>query len=815
MDEIALEGTRTTPIPRRTGLRWRIVLMLFALVASAIVAGGAILYVEAIEHRHSIEHEAIAMTVATAAAFDQEVTATAALLKGLSQSPALRSGDFHSFYQQLTRTPARQGSWFVLWSMDRQVLNTARPFNARLPTYEEAGVQDANVNRLRIRGVSISDLVLGPVTRTPTVAVHLRLDDPNGEMNGFLTAVLPLAVAADVVGQPAMPLGWTKILFDRKFTPVASHADSDDEQRSQVARELQAQSARLIGTGHLRARIGGEDVILAYHRSLSTEYTTVTVVPQAMANQPVTDVFRKLTFAGAIMVLAGMITALAVLRQVEPVERSAAETARRLRLAEARYSSLWFDTPESLFIVSVLDDGRFIFEGLNPAHEQATGLRFEEIAGKEAEDCLPPEAAAAVLKRYRQCVATGQPQVYEEILEFPNGRRHWQTSLSPVRDPDTGRITQLVGTARDITEHQEAAARIERSHKLLQATLNAFSAPIAILDDGGTIVATNSRHLGGIPNDGDQSASVVVGRSYLSVLRPNSAHDHRSAVVHDGLFRAIAEHQGYFEKDYVHQDRWFRFTARRFSFAGDVHVVAAHEDITELRSAQQDARDLAERLLSLQEEERRRIASDLHDSTAQHVVAASLGLMTVSAIAGTEVEDAVSKVRASLDEAHKEIRTLSYLLYPPELTKQGLASSLTAYIDGFGRRTGLKLNVQIDPAVDIASAEVQRSSMRVVQEALANVHRHASATKAEIALTVENCNLQILVADNGKGFDVAGPSLTSGVGIPGMQARIRQFGGALNIDSSPERTEVRALVPLSYRERAFPARVSTQSQGFP
>src|SRR5688572_27945197 len=116
-----------------------------------------------------------------------------------------------------------------------------------------------------------------------------------------------------------------------------------------------------------------------------------------------------------------------------------------------RHRSTWFDTPERLFIVTVHEERRFMFEGLNPANERATGLTFEAVAGKEPEACLSPEAAIAVIELYRHCAATGRPEIYDEVRVHPSGRRHWQTSLSPVRDPDTGRIVLLVGTARDVT----------------------------------------------------------------------------------------------------------------------------------------------------------------------------------------------------------------------------------------------------------------------------------------------------------------------------------------------------------------------------
>ena len=504
-------------------------------------------------------------------------------------------------------------------------------------------------------------------------------------MIGFVSTVLPEVRLDAVVREAQPPPGWTTAVLDRQLTPIAwSGADADAPLRD-LPPGLRDRVLRSPDHGHFMAPAGGQDMLVAVHRSTATDYTTVTMVPGALANAPLNAALWNIGSAGVVLLLAGALAGLVLVRQVGPVEISAALTARRLQLAEARYRSLWFDTPESLFIVTVNEDGRFVFEGLNPAHERATGLTFEAVAGKEPEACLPPAAAAAVLERYRHCVATGRPEIYDEVLDLPSGRRYWQTSLSPVRDPDTGRIVLLVGTARDVTRDREARARIEQSQRLLQATLDALSAHIAILDGTGTIVAVNRAWNRFAEEGGYLAPDHGIGRNYLQVCKEAAASDRQVARVVDGLTSVLGGDSEVFKAGYQCGSRSFQMSMARFCGAGAAHIVVAHEDVSDLRSAQQDVRDIADRLLSLQEEERRRIAADLHDSTAQHIVAAGLGLMNVSAVARAApgAEQAIGTVRASLDEAHKEIRTLSYLLYPPDLSRHGLAASLRRFVEGF------------------------------------------------------------------------------------------------------------------------------------
>jgi PAS domain S-box-containing protein len=806
MPDLAPAASAAPPGPA-ISLRWRVVLTFATAIVTAFVAGSAFLYEEALESRHEIAHRAVAAAAATSGAFDREVAATGYLLQGLSRSPALKSGDLRAFHDQLVETPRPSGAWFVLWDHERQLLNTVRPFGGKTPQRAFGGIGGETWNRIRERRISVTDRP-GPRRPSSAVSVHLRLDGPDGNMVAVLTTAIPVARLNAVVRRDPLPPGWTTTVLDHEGTPIAT-SDPLAAAPQAIPPELRQRLREVRGPVHFTAFDGTRHAIVAAHRSAETDYMAITSVPTALANAPVDAALSRIGAAGALVLLAGAFAGLFVVRQVAPVEKSAASTARRLRLAEARYASLWYDTSESLFVVQVMEDGRFVFEGLNPAHERATGLTAEMITGMEPEECLSPETAAAVLARYRHVVATGKPEIYDEVLLLPGGRRHWQTSLAPVRDPDTGRICLLVGTARDVTDDREARAQIEHSHRLLQATVDALSAHIAILDGSGTIIAENKAWDRFAGSGGQPVLEHGVGRNYLEICRAAAAaHGCFEGVV--GEVEAVLRGgEAMRRTSYEFDGRSFQMCVARFSHSGAAHVVVAHEDITDLRSAQKDVRRIADRLLSLQEEERQRIAADLHDSTAQHIVAAGLALMHVKAVAGDRkrVEEAVGAVRASLDEAQKEIRTLSYLLYPPHLRTNGLAASVRQFVEGFTRRTGLDGTAEVVGDVDRAPIEVQRSILRVVQEALVNVHRHAEAARVHVVLKLDGAGLRLRISDDGKGLgasldpsrpvDPPRPSPPLGVGIPGMEARIRQFGGSLKISTGKEGTTIRALIPLS------------------
>ncbi|WP_348522561.1 sensor histidine kinase [Bradyrhizobium iriomotense] len=194
-------------------------------------------------------------------------------------------------------------------------------------------------------------------------------------------------------------------------------------------------------------------------------------------------------------------------------------------------------------------------------------------------------------------------------------------------------------------------------------------------------------------------------------------------------------------------------------------------------------------LASLQEGMQQRIASDLHDSTCQHLIAASLGLMRLRTCLNDQASAArlCDEIDASIDEALREIRAFAYLLHPQNLTVDGLKATIERYSRGFAARTSLQVTTRISSDIDRLSRDKQHALLRVIQEALTNVFRHAKATEARIVVASSGSHFQLTVSDNGQGFPAerakSGTKAVMGVGIPAMRARLQQIGGTLHIQS--------------------------------
>jgi two-component system NarL family sensor kinase len=223
-----------------------------------------------------------------------------------------------------------------------------------------------------------------------------------------------------------------------------------------------------------------------------------------------------------------------------------------------------------------------------------------------------------------------------------------------------------------------------------------------------------------------------------------------------------------------------------------------------LRVSELSLRQLSARLLKLQDEERRRIARDLHDTTGQKIAVLSMSLDRLAKLVDTkivDVKDAMAESRDVVGKIGEEIRTLSYLLHPPLLDECGLASAVLWYAEGFKKRSGIHLSVSIDEELVRLTTDAETALFRVLQESLTNVHRYSGSPSAEIRIFQSPSKVHLEIVDHGKGVkggterSTFAGAPTLGVGIPGMRERIRQLGGQLEVEFSNEGTRVYATLP--------------------
>jgi signal transduction histidine kinase len=224
-------------------------------------------------------------------------------------------------------------------------------------------------------------------------------------------------------------------------------------------------------------------------------------------------------------------------------------------------------------------------------------------------------------------------------------------------------------------------------------------------------------------------------------------------------------------------------------------------------------RKLSSRLMHVQDEERRRIARELHDSLGQYLAAAKINLEVISA--GKTIGNGhLHEAQHLIDRAISDIRTLSHLLHPPLLEEAGFGSAARWFVEGFGRRSGIAARLRMPAKLDRLPSELETTLFRILQEALTNVHRHSGSRDVEVRLTVYRSVVTLAIDDNGKGiprdvlerFGKSGVNL--GVGLAGMRERVKELGGRLEIESDKSGTRLRAIIPIPTEQQdKSPSRV--------
>ena len=374
---------------------------------------------------------------------------------------------------------------------------------------------------------------------------------------------------------------------------------------------------------------------------------------------------------------------------------------------------------------------------------------------------------------------TGRPvRGLEAIAERPDGTLvPFMPYPTPLHDA-SGNVVGAVNMLVDLTDRSHA----EQVRQLLASIVESSDDAIVSKDLNGVIASWNP----GAERLFGYTADEVVGKSVTKLFPPDLLHEECAILERIRRGEQIEHYETVRRrKNGTLVDVSLTVSPVRNAAGKVTGVSKVARDISARKKAEH------ERLLALQDEERRRIANELHDSTVQHLVAISLNLMRIRADAGgAETLNILDEIDGSLEEASKELRGFTYLLYPPHLQREGLSATLGQYVEGFSTRTGLKIMVKLCRSIDQLSLPLQLALLRIVQEALANVYRHASATRVSVNFRRVGKRLRLVISDDGQGVEEtfghqSGKPFRVGVGIPRVIARMQQFGGNLDIHLWP------------------------------
>jgi PAS domain S-box-containing protein len=347
----------------------------------------------------------------------------------------------------------------------------------------------------------------------------------------------------------------------------------------------------------------------------------------------------------------------------------------------------------------------------------------------------------------------------------------------------------------DVTERHRAKEALERQAALLDLAHDTII--VRRLD--GAILSWNR----GAHEMYGWDKQHVIGKTTHSLLRTEFPKPLRE--IEEDLNRT-----GRWEGELVHtaKDGQRRFVNSRWALLkqenADPVVMEINTDISDRKQSEETLRRLSAYLMTLQDEERRRIARELHDSTGQKLAAAKLQLDTLVKSGRLKAhEKTIAETAQWIDDCFQEVRTLSQLLHPPLLDEAGLLSATRWLVDGFSDRAKIRIDLQISGEIGRLPQQVELALFRVIQESLSNIRRHSGAKQGQIKLRRADGAVFLEVRDNGKGMP---PNVVSksgrgkqvvGVGILGMRERLSQLGGTLEIDSDKSGTTVKVHVPLA------------------
>ena len=488
--------------------------------------------------------------------------------------------------------------------------------------------------------------------------------------------------------------------------------------------------------------------------------------------------------AGTVTTLVGTAQEITARKELEIVTRE----------SEDRYRDL---VEHSTDLICTHDlEGRLL--SVNELPAKLLGYSREELLNKPMRDFLLPDARAQFDQSLLDIQKHGFVKGLMVVLTKTGERRIWEYHNTLRTDGVTAPVVR--GIAHDITDQR----RVEKALRLSEEKFSkAFRCSptilwISTLQEGRVLEVNEAfeRHSG-------YTRDEIVGHTKLEL----------------GLWFDLRERETL--TDIVRRqgnarDQEVRFRTKSgqvvvillsvesVELHGQQCLLTVGQDITERKRAEEELRHLSGQLLRLQDEERRRIARDLHDSTGQDLVALATMLGQLRASIPSREQKSrklLSECKALADQCIREVRTLSYLLHPPILDEAGLADAIRDYVKGFTKRSGIQVELELSPRLGRMTRDVELALFRVVQESLTNIHRHSGSPHAKIRIDC-NSNLALEISDLGPGASASATGgkeehrLDVGVGIPSMQERVKLIGGRLHVDFGADGTTVHVTIPL-------------------
>ena len=397
---------------------------------------------------------------------------------------------------------------------------------------------------------------------------------------------------------------------------------------------------------------------------------------------------------------------------------------------------------------------------------------------------------------------------YQSRFTLPGGReRTFYTRGRIILGPDN-RIMKRMGLTQDITERVEAErallqseAKIRLERDRAQRYLDIADVILLALDLEGRINMINRRGCVAL----EREESELLGRDWINTCLPVRTR-HLIRPLFDNL---LAGDLSYVENLILTKSGAERMIGWRNSLLRDdegrvIGTLSSGEDITDRKVAEAALRRLSALLLRAQDQERRRVAREVHEGVGQYIAGLNLMIGKLRKDCIDEInpdsQQTLAECRTLIQKASQEIRTISYLLHPPTIDDLGLKSALRWLVDGYGKRSGLQVSLEVSSELSRLKPEIEMTLFRVAQESLSNIRRHSESPTAVVRLFQRSDEIVLEIADQGKGMPARAPGSQTnrGVGLAGLTERVKELNGHFELESSPNKgVSIHVTLPMT------------------
>ncbi len=798
-----------------------LLLLVSGVVLLALALAGVVLLRVARSTQVAAQRELERATNEISFAIDREFVNAVNVLTVMKRSDRLRGGDLEAFYRSAAEVAREVGYNFALYDQrrDENLMFTGVPWGAPLMRGLPYLITDEDRAALHAGAHFVSSVFFGRLAKQQRVAIGIEAG-AGGASEYLLTAVMDVDRFAKILAQARLSTDWVVTIVDRRGVIVARSKDNE-KFSGERARSLEQADPSVSSGLAFGPNSEGVPFVWRYRRSPDTDWMVGAGLPQSVLREPLLFAAGSLLIVGLMVV---SIVAVIVFRANGPIARSfnqLRETVLSTRLGrnpiplhrsrrgtiEEVSSILAVASAELMevderrrFILSAAGIGAWQWDFATGEQTWSDGCR--EILGlprdfaASRESFLPrvhPADYQVVEAALTECLTSDKECDYRyRILRADNGEERWIRAKTRVDRARSGNADRLLGLMMDVTALKRAEMAVEDGASRLRALVETLPDGVVLIDGTGSVLLFNPacEKLFGY------RASEVVGGN-ISMLMPSPDRERHNDYIAEfrrtGIRRMVGRSREIRGRRNDGSTIPLLLSVGQVKRDGDLLFVGILRDLTNEKDSRRERDDLLRRLMETQEEERSRLARELHDETAQLLAAALLDLNGVERHLHSKPADGLRRLRADLEEIGRSLHRCAWELRPTSLDDLGLEKALSNYLSDWSARSGLPVDFHCrSAALQYVPTEVATHVYRIVQEALTNVRKHAAGTTSvSIVLDGNSSRLQVSIEDNGCGFDqesVArnapdGPMQRSRFGIAGMKERLTLINGELEIES--------------------------------